>query len=70
MYQSFLHNRLGGLQVLPPNSDKWFYVEVSASLLSFYSCSPTLIRFQARPWSCDLQHWRYAEHLFRRNPAL
>ncbi|RDX48491.1 Clavaminate synthase-like protein [Lentinus brumalis] len=24
---SFLHNRLGGLQVLPPGSDKWFYVK-------------------------------------------
>ncbi|KAI0751882.1 Clavaminate synthase-like protein [Daedaleopsis nitida] len=23
---TFLHNRLGGLQVLPPGSDKWFYV--------------------------------------------
>nr|VWO97788.1 Calcium-transporting ATPase (EC [Ganoderma boninense] len=25
---SFLHNRLGGLQVLPPGSDRWFYVKV------------------------------------------
>ncbi|KAH9911089.1 Clavaminate synthase-like protein [Epithele typhae] len=24
---SLLHNRLGGLQVLPPGSDQWFYVE-------------------------------------------
>ncbi|KAH9918556.1 uncharacterized protein BXZ73DRAFT_105188 [Epithele typhae] len=24
---SFLHNRLGGLQVLPPGSDQWFYVQ-------------------------------------------
>ncbi|KAI0760590.1 Clavaminate synthase-like protein [Fomes fomentarius] len=24
---SFLHNRLGGLQVLPPGSDKWFYIK-------------------------------------------
>ncbi|TBU57812.1 Clavaminate synthase-like protein [Dichomitus squalens] len=24
---SFLHNRLGGLQVLPPGSDKWLYVK-------------------------------------------
>ncbi|KAI0637479.1 Clavaminate synthase-like protein [Trametes polyzona] len=24
---SFLHNRLGGLQVLPPGSDKWLYVQ-------------------------------------------
>ncbi|CDO69473.1 hypothetical protein BN946_scf184817.g33 [Trametes cinnabarina] len=24
---SFLHNRLGGLQVLPPGSDKWYYVK-------------------------------------------
>ncbi|KAH9936740.1 Clavaminate synthase-like protein [Epithele typhae] len=24
---SFLHNRLGGLQVLPPGSDQWFYVK-------------------------------------------
>ncbi|KAI1790646.1 Clavaminate synthase-like protein [Ganoderma leucocontextum] len=24
---SFLHNRLGGLQVLPPGSDRWFYVK-------------------------------------------
>ena len=28
--QSFLHNRLGGLQVLPPGSDKWFYIKVRA----------------------------------------
>ena len=26
--KSFLHNRLGGLQVLPPGSDKWYYVKV------------------------------------------
>ncbi|KAI0333381.1 Clavaminate synthase-like protein [Cubamyces sp. BRFM 1775] len=24
---SFLHNRLGGLQVLPPGADKWYYVK-------------------------------------------
>ncbi|KAH9936761.1 Clavaminate synthase-like protein [Epithele typhae] len=24
---SFLHNRLGGLQVLPPGSDQWFYIK-------------------------------------------
>ena len=30
--QSFLHNRLGGLQVLPPGSDKWLYVKVSGAL--------------------------------------
>ncbi|KAI0352453.1 Clavaminate synthase-like protein [Trametes cingulata] len=24
---SFLHNRLGGLQVLPPGSDRWYYVK-------------------------------------------
>ena len=27
-YQSFLHNRLGGLQVLPPGSEEWQYVKV------------------------------------------
>ena len=26
--QSFLHNRLGGLQVLPPGSESWQYVKV------------------------------------------
>jgi isopenicillin N synthase-like dioxygenase len=26
--QSFLHNRLGGLQVLPPGTDEWKYVKV------------------------------------------
>ena len=26
--QSFLHNRQGGLQVLPPGSDTWQYVKV------------------------------------------
>ena len=30
-FQSFLHNRLGGLQVLPPGSDKWLYVKVSGA---------------------------------------
>ena len=32
LFQSFLHNRLGGLQVLPPGSDKWLYVKVSGAL--------------------------------------
>ena len=27
-HQSFLHNRLSGLQVLPPGSDRWLYVKV------------------------------------------
>ena len=27
--QSFLHNRLGGLQVMPPGHTEWSYVEVS-----------------------------------------
>lgn len=27
--QTFLHNRLGGLQVLPPGSQEWQYVKVS-----------------------------------------
>lgn len=26
--KSFLHNRLGGLQVLPPGSSTWYYVKV------------------------------------------
>ena len=26
--QSFLHNRLGGLQVLPPGSERWQYIKV------------------------------------------
>ena len=30
-FQSFLHNRLGGLQVLPPGSDKWLYVKVTGA---------------------------------------
>lgn len=28
--QTFLHNRLGGLQVMPPGSDKWLYIKVRA----------------------------------------
>lgn len=28
--QTFLHNRLGGLQVMPPGSDKWQYIKVSS----------------------------------------
>lgn len=27
--QSFLHNRTGGLQVLPPDMDEWQYIKVS-----------------------------------------
>ena len=26
--QSFLHNRLGGLQVYPPGTNQWYYVKV------------------------------------------
>lgn len=28
-----VHNRLGGLQVMPPNSDRWYYIKVSYDLL-------------------------------------
>lgn len=28
--QTFLHNRLGGLQVMPPGSDNWQYIKVSS----------------------------------------
>ncbi|KAL0574773.1 hypothetical protein V5O48_007184 [Marasmius crinis-equi] len=35
---SFLHNRLGGLQVLPPGIDEWQYVR----LLSLSALSPTI----------------------------
>ena len=33
--QSFLHNRLGGLQVLPPGSDKWLYVKVRNNMRAY-----------------------------------
>ena len=29
VYQSFLHNRLGGLQVMVPGTNEWQYVKVS-----------------------------------------
>ena len=32
--QSFLHNRLGGLQVLPPGTDEWKHVKVGSMLHS------------------------------------
>ncbi len=32
---SFLHNRLGGLQVLPPGYKEWQYVKVSQDTLYF-----------------------------------
>lgn len=32
---SFLHNRLGGLQVLVPASDSWQYIKVLAKIWSF-----------------------------------
>lgn len=31
IFQSFLHNRLGGLQVLAPGSEKWQYIKVTES---------------------------------------
>lgn len=54
---SFLHNRLGGLQVLVPGSEQWQYIKVQ-----FYV--PSLCRLaanytsSANPWACDLQRWR------------
>ena len=31
--QAIVHNRLGGLQVLPPGTEKWLYVKVSINVL-------------------------------------
>ncbi|KAI8990726.1 Clavaminate synthase-like protein [Trametes punicea] len=36
---SFLHNRLGGLQVLPPGSDKWYYVKPRQPLPGHAICN-------------------------------
>ena len=32
--QTFLHNRTGGLQVLPPGANQWYYVKERAASFS------------------------------------
>ncbi|KAN0073675.1 hypothetical protein V8E55_012152 [Tylopilus felleus] len=51
---SFLHNRLGGLQVMPPGHTEWFYVKVTTS--AGLSCSS---RVQATP-KAFVRSWKIA----------
>ena len=52
--QSFLHNRLGGLQVLLPGTDEWKYVKVGQyHRFSWRVCLFTYLLANAR--ACNLQ---------------
>ena len=33
--KTFLHNRLGGLQVMPPGSQRWLYIRVSSFICGY-----------------------------------
>jgi isopenicillin N synthase-like dioxygenase len=52
---SFLHNRLGGLQVLVPGAEEWQYIKVGVHSFHFLA----LIRscFPATSRARNLQHW-------------
>ena len=66
--QTILHNRTGGLQVLPPGSTEWYYVKVGFGSLLYmlnYNDIP-----EADASICDMQHRRRAQDLQRRNPAV
>ena len=54
--QSFLHNRLGGLQVLPPGHTEWCYVKVILSY-STLSRRADVYGNTASSGPCHLQHW-------------
>lgn len=66
--QSFLHNRLGGLQVLPPGTTEWKYVKVSPRLCIY---SPEWLTFvAASSRTCDMQRRRCSFCFQRRYIAL
>lgn len=60
---SFLHNRLGGLQVLPPGVDQWQYVKVGSyclrlvTSLSQDKCSSPFQGMQSAMWE---MHWPFS----------
>lgn len=62
--QSFLHNRLGGLQVLAPGSEDWQYVKVPLNTSFHFRILTSIPLADAKPR--DLQRWRRPLNLQRR----
>ncbi len=58
--QSFLHNRLGGLQVLPPGADEWNYVKVGQCCIRFGFLRRAYLFSQCpgMPFAISAMRWR------------
>lgn len=62
--QAIIHNRLGGLQVMPPNTEKWLYIKVRFLFIvsSRRHTDPPLINSlcQVTQYAISAMLWRYS----------